>query len=299
MRYKNKIYLTAVCSVLATYSFAATDNSFTGLLNQYPYEFYALLALNVLELVIIWVLAKALLHALGYRKAVSTPAEAKAPQVQTRSFVQRLIDPLMSKAGDEIDMKHDYDGISELDNKTPQWWSVAFYITILFGAVYLYRMFISETMPRQVTELNAEIEMGKKANIKQLSAANEDINENNVVKLDDDNVFKGSLIFSANCVPCHGAHGEGNVVGPNLTDDYWLHKGSIKDIFTTIKYGYPDKGMKSWQSDFSPLQIAQLSSYVKSLHGTNPPNGKVKQGDLYVDSTTVKADTLANLKPKM
>ena len=52
-------------------------------------------------------------------------------------------------------------------------------------------------------------------------------------------------------------------VGPNLTDEYWLHGGSVQDIFKTIKYGWPEKGMKSWKDDFSPRQMAQLTSYVK------------------------------------
>ncbi len=74
-------------------------------------------------------------------------------------------------------------------------------------------------------------------------------------------------------------NGEGGV-GPNLTDKYWLHGGSIQDVFKTIKYGWPDKGMKSWKDDYSPAQIAQIASYVKSLGGTNPPNPKAPQGTL-------------------
>ncbi|HMI64176.1 MAG TPA: hypothetical protein VK518_24840, partial [Puia sp.] len=69
-------------------------------------------------------------------------------------------------------------------------------------------------------------------------------------------------------------------VGPNLTDAYWLHGGSIQEVFKTIKYGWPDKGMKSWKDDYSPVQIAQISSYVESLGGTNPPNAKPPQGTL-------------------
>ena len=69
------------------------------------------------------------------------------------------------------------------------------------------------------------------------------------------------------------------LVGPNLTDDYWLHGGSINDVFKTIKYGWPEKGMKSWKDDYSPFQIAQIASYIKSLHGTNPPNPKGTAGN--------------------
>ena len=89
--------------------------------------------------------------------------------------------------------------------------------------------------------------------------------------------------------------GEGNQIGPNLTDDYWLHGGNIKDIFKTIKYGYPDKGMQSWQAQYSPSEMQLLASYIKILRGTNPPNAKEKQGDLYVEEGAAPAvDPTAN-----
>ena len=108
--------------------------------------------------------------------------------------------------------------------------------------------------------------------------------DENTVKLitDKDQLAAAKQIFTTVCAACHTATGAGNV-GPNLTDDYWLHGGSIKDVFKTIKYGWPDKGMKSWKDDYSPVQIAQLASYVKSLHGTNPPNPKAPQGTLYTE----------------
>jgi cytochrome c oxidase cbb3-type subunit III len=106
----------------------------------------------------------------------------------------------------------------------------------------------------------------------------------------------GKDLFLSTCAACHGKFGEGTV-GPNLTDDYWIHSGSVRDIFKTIKYGWPDKGMKSWKEDFSPMQIAQLTSYIRTLRGTNPPKPKDKQGDLYVeeavsDSTSTPSDSL-------
>lgn len=72
----------------------------------------------------------------------------------------------------------------------------------------------------------------------------------------------------------------GRVLGPNLTDNYWLHGGSLQEVFRMVKYGWPDKGMKSWKDDYTPAQIAQIASYVKSLAGTNPPNAKAPQGEL-------------------
>ena len=116
---------------------------------------------------------------------------------------------------------------------------------------------------------------------------------------DANGIKAGMEMFDANCVACHMKGGAGNV-GPNLTDDYWLHKGSLNDIYKTIKMGYPDKGMQSWSSKFSDKEISLLASYVKSLRGTNPPNAKLPQGDLYTEilpgadsAKVLKTDTTA------
>ncbi|HYC30009.1 MAG TPA: c-type cytochrome, partial [Chitinophagaceae bacterium] len=110
----------------------------------------------------------------------------------------------------------------------------------------------------------------------------------------------GRELYMNNCAACHGRAGEGTV-GPNLTDEYWLHSGGVKDIFKTIKYGWPDQGMKAWKDDFSPVQIAQLTSFIKSLSGSNPPNAKAKQGEIYTeelapgDSAITSKDSLKTI----
>ena len=116
-----------------------------------------------------------------------------------------------------------------------------------------------------------------------LKTAASKVDENSVTYMTEAaDLAKVKKIFGLSCAPCHGADAQG-VVGPNLTDDYWLHQGGLKDIFKVIKYGVPEKGMKSWKDDFSPVQIAQLSSYIKSLHGSKPANAKEPQGELYKD----------------
>jgi cytochrome c oxidase cbb3-type subunit 3 len=120
----------------------------------------------------------------------------------------------------------------------------------------------------------------KEAKEEYLKNAANNIDENNVTLLTAaDDITGGQKLFSTSCAPCHGAQGQG-VVGPNLTDDYWLHGGQVKAVFSTIKYGVPEKGMKSWKDDFSPKQLALLTSYIKSIHGSNPPNQKEPQGAL-------------------
>jgi cytochrome c oxidase cbb3-type subunit III len=104
------------------------------------------------------------------------------------------------------------------------------------------------------------------------------VNENTVAALtDQQNLGVGKVIFLEKCAVCHGQKGEGGV-GPNMTDDYWLHGGAIKNIFTTIKYGVPDKGMISWKEQLRPSEIQAVASYLLTLKGTNPPNPKAPQG---------------------
>jgi cytochrome c oxidase cbb3-type subunit 3 len=105
------------------------------------------------------------------------------------------------------------------------------------------------------------------------------VNENNVVALKDaKGLDEGKKIYTQNCVACHGQEAEGKV-GPNLTDEYWLHGGDIKKVFHTLTEGVPEKGMISWKKSLNPIQIQQVASFVLSLKGTNPANAKEPQGD--------------------
>lgn len=119
-----------------------------------------------------------------------------------------------------------------------------------------------------------------------LKKAANNVNENTVTYLSDASALDaGKKIFVTACAACHAADG-GGTVGPNLVDEYWLHGGSIADIFKSIKYGWPEKGMKSWKDDYSPAQIAQLASYIKSLKGTKPATAKEPQGEVYQEQAT-------------
>jgi cytochrome c oxidase cbb3-type subunit 3 len=180
----------------------------------------------------------------------------------------------------DLDMGHDYDGIRELDNKLPPWWKYGFYATMVFAVIYLYRYHVSHSAPLPAEEYQIAVRQAAVDQAAYLKNAANSVDETTVKLLSDPaDLAAGKAVFQTICFACHGMNGEGGV-GPNLTDNYWLHGGSIQDIFKTIKYGWPDKGMKSWKDDYSPVQIAQIASYVKSLDGTNPPNPKPPQGTL-------------------
>jgi cytochrome c oxidase cbb3-type subunit 3 len=223
--------------------------------------------------------------------------EQKLDGSKEKTFFQKFNNTVPIEEEDSLDLSHDYDGIRELDNKIPSWWTWAFFSFVLFGIVYLYRMFVSETLPNQYVELAKANEIAAEQKLEFLKNSANNVDENSVVFLGAADIAQGAAVFAKNCVACHGDKGQGGV-GPNLTDDYWLHKGGIKDIFYSIKYGWQEKGMKSWKDDFSPMQIAQLASFVKTLHGTNPPMPKAQQGELYTEDTTktIKADSTKAVK---
>lgn len=178
-------------------------------------------------------------------------------------------------------MDHKFDGIAELNNPTPAWFMVLFYGTIIFAICYLLTYHVFGFGKLQDEEYVAEIEQA--ADAKAAFLANpvnsaSAVNENNIKQSKDAAVLKsGGALFATRCPPCHGDHGQG-IVGPNLTDEFWLHGGKIKDVFKTIKYGVPDKGMISWEKSMSAQQISDIASYVLSLQGTKPAGAKAPQG---------------------
>jgi cytochrome c oxidase cbb3-type subunit III len=191
----------------------------------------------------------------------------------------------------DILLDHDYDGIKELDNALPPWWKYGFYFTIMVGVIYLLRFHVFHAGPSPEEEYNTEMRIAAIQVDEYRKKSNDMVDEKTVTLGDAASAERGMKIFTTVCFACHGAHGEGGV-GPNLTDNYWLHGGSINEIFHTIKYGVPEKGMQSWQKTYSPSQIRDLATFIKSLKGTNPANAKAPQGDLFVESATGKKDSV-------
>lgn len=179
-------------------------------------------------------------------------------------------------------LDHDYDGIRELDNHLPPWWLNMFYASIIFAVGYILVYHVFNKAPLQEEEYAIAMQEAQAAKAANKASGGNTIDESNVALMLDDKAAleNGKLIFDANCMACHGLGGEGTV-GPNLTDDYWLHGGSINDIFKTIKFGVPEKGMISWQATIKPKDMQDVSNYIVSLHGTNPPNAKAPEGDKY------------------
>ncbi|MBR9999128.1 MAG: c-type cytochrome [Cyclobacteriaceae bacterium] len=198
---------------------------------------------------------------------------------------------------EDILLDHNYDGIKELDNHLPPWWKWLFYITIVWSLIYLLAFHVFDWMPLSSEEYNISIARAEAAmEAQKASSPSAAIDENNVtVATEEAALAQGETIFIRQCAVCHQQDGGGNV-GPNLTDDYWIHGGSIKDIFSIIKYGVPQKGMISWESQLNPTEMRDVASYIKvKLVGTEPANPKEPQGELYDPSTeeeeNIESDT--------
>jgi cytochrome c oxidase cbb3-type subunit 3 len=241
--------------------------------SSYSIYFYSIII--IIELVAILVLYRTLMTLIGVK--LSSESKKAEPTI-----FEKMNATVPIERENDLDLAHDYDGIRELDNNIPPWWLYGFYASMIFAVFYLWRYHVAHSAPLQIEELNQQIAEANAQQESRLKSSTDNVDENTVKMLDAKGITAGADLFSKNCVACHGDKGQG-LVGPNLTDDYWLHGGSMKDIFKTIKYGWPDKGMQSWKGNFSPSQMEEIASYVKSLKGTNPAGAKEKQGELFIE----------------
>lgn len=263
----------------------------------------------------------------------------------------------MDKLDDRL-LDHDYDGIKEIDNDLPPWWLWLFYITIIYGVVYMIHYHVTGTGDLSAVEYMKEMDpnwtaeqgipgpgvsiaykspyanpqgditpqlwaafeyyVGPQVGFDVLvmeamrRASAEDLEKlkasfpdawtkltdgsGNIIPAEKPSISAaanlnftrltdaasldaGKKIFTTNCVSCHGPEGQGGI-GPNMTDNYYIHGGQINDLMATIITGVPIKGMISWKGILNEEQMNQVASYIMSLRGTNPPNPKAPQGEL-------------------
>jgi cytochrome c oxidase cbb3-type subunit 3 len=186
----------------------------------------------------------------------------------------------MSNNEDKI-LDHNYDGIHEYDNPLPRWWVGMFILTVIWSVAYMFYYHLAAMGPNQEQEYAAEFKMSTEEYEKIAVSMNQ--MWSNVVfeaTTDPTALESGKEIYAKNCVSCHGPDGGGGI-GPNLTDNYYLHGGGIKNIMTTIIDGVPDKGMISWKPLLNPEEIQKVASYIMTLTGTTPTNPKAPQGNIW------------------
>jgi cytochrome c oxidase cbb3-type subunit III len=262
---------------------SSINTTILGSVNTDP-TFYEIILIGAMAIMTIVLLVIAFTLQ-GFVKSL-LPKEEKNIEVEKaledRTFIQKVfsLKPLSMEKG--LVMEHTYDGIAELDNPTPPWFMYLFYSTIGIAVVYLFVFHLVGDGKIMSTEYTEEIAVAEKANELYMKKFANSVNENNVKILTDAKSMEdGAKIYAKNCIACHGDKGQGGV-GPNLTDEFWLHGGSLKNVFHTITEGVPEKGMISWKKSLNPIQIQHLVSFLSKFQGTNPENGKAPQGDKYV-----------------
>jgi cytochrome c oxidase cbb3-type subunit III len=257
-------------------------------------ELFQVILLGVLLLftVILFIVVMNIFMLLKKLKVGGNEAEASTV-IGEGGFWKGLTNAVPIAKEETVMLDHNYDGIRELDNHLPPWWLGLFYGTIVFGVIYLLNYHVWHWSPSQADEYTQEMDSAKKEVEAYQAKLGESIDEKSVKLLTDAKTLEsGKTIWVEKCVACHGAAGEGGV-GPNMTDEYWLHGGTINDIFGVIKNGVPEKGMISWKATLKPNQIQEVSNYILTLQGTKPANGKAPQGTIAGASAAPAADSTA------
>jgi cytochrome c oxidase cbb3-type subunit 3 len=183
----------------------------------------------------------------------------------------------MSQKKDEPDLlDHEYDGIREYDNPMPGWWVAIFWASCAFAAAYVFHYHVSGRGISAAAEYAEDMAVANRAEAKR--ALGEKVSEDGLGKLLNDTALMtdAKVMFGQRCAPCHGNSGQG-VIGPNLTDDHWIHGGTLMDIHHTVAEGVPAKGMPPWKMQLNPMQVRELAAFVGSLRGKNLP-GKPPEG---------------------
>lgn len=176
--------------------------------------------------------------------------------------------------------EHAYDGIQEYSNQLPTWWIWQFLLCVIFGVIYYFWYHAGGAGVGLDSNYEKVLENYR---------TERSLEESKEVPLTDDELYamakkpdvvaQGAQIFTVRCVSCHAADG-GGLVGPNLTDDYWLHGNKPTQITKVVEEGVPAKGMIPWKGTLSRDEISQVVAYVISIHGNKVANPKAPQGDL-------------------
>ncbi len=219
------------------------------------------------------------------RKSVEEKAVIAAKPNFWANLWSKLNNSVPIEEENKVMTTHSYDGIQELDNSLPPWWLYGFYITIVFGVIYLINFHVMGSGDLQGAEYEKEMAQAKIEVETYLASMDNLVDESNVTFLEEEiDLIAGQEIYIGKCSACHGQQGEGGI-GPNFADKYWIHGGDIASIFKTVKYGVTSKGMIAWQAQLNPKEMQQVSSYIYTMEGTSPPNPKEPQGELFERST--------------
>ena len=180
---------------------------------------------------------------------------------------------------------HSYDGIREYDNPMPGWWTWLFIACIAWAPVYVLGVHVFgfiDTYEERLAASQAELAGVRAAYAATAPAFPTDERSLEEYAAHPGHQAAGAVIFAETCAACHGAEGQG-LIGPNLTDDAWIHGGGVADLYRIISEGVVAAGMPAWDVQLSEEEQGQVLAFVVSIRGTTPPNPKPPQGEPYVE----------------
>jgi cytochrome c oxidase cbb3-type subunit III len=294
-----KIFSTVAASALAGQAMSQSAEPVSrNFLNNPLLPMYVTAGAVLLLLILVALVAIYVIRVLNYltaqtlrQQGQSIPASKTSSEGWWKRFVQKMNASVPVEQEKDIEMDHSYDGIKELDNHLPPWWKWLFYGTIGWAVVYLIAFHLTDTLPLSQDEYKRELALAEEQ-IKKYEASQPKVAiDENTLEYSNDatSIANGKTVFiNNNCGGCHRNDGGGNTIGPNLADEYWLHGGEIKKVFQTIKNGVVEKGMPAWGKSMSAQDVRDVTFFVLSLQGTNPPDAKAPQGEIF---KTVKTST--------
>jgi cytochrome c oxidase cbb3-type subunit III len=299
-----KLMLTATSATLSLSAMSQTAEpaAESSFLNDAMLPFYIAAVAVSLLLILVLVVALYVIRVVNLmtdeaaRNNALKFGKAYAPKISWwKVFVQKMNASVPVAQEKEIELEHAYDGIRELDNHLPPWWKWLFYGSIVWGVGYYILFHVTDTLPGSLEEYEYELALAEEQ-VKQYQASQPKavVDENTLVYTTDAAFIENgkSVFVNNNCAGCHRNDGGGNTIGPNLTDEYWLHGGNIKNIFLTIKNGVVEKGMPAWGKAMSAQDVRDVTFFVMSLQGTNPPDAKAPQGELIKQDVQIESDSL-------
>jgi cytochrome c oxidase cbb3-type subunit 3 len=218
-------------------------------------------------------------------EAISMDESVEEPDaVGLQKFWEKLTDAVPIQNEAEVMTDHEYDGIRELDNKLPPWWVWLFNISIVIAVIYFgyYVVFWPYDLPVSIEEYVDEMAAAEEEVAAYNAEFGSGVDETTAMLITDpERLEEGKEIYDANCIPCHMADGGGGI-GPNFTDEYWIHGGDIRNLYSIIKFGVITKGMIPWKDQLNPEQIENVASYILvTFPGSTPENPKEPQGELH------------------
>lgn len=193
-------------------------------------------------------------------------------------------------------IEHNYDGIQEYDNPLPRWWVYLFYATIVFSVLYYFNIAGLGIGKGRIANYEADVAAWKAAHPEPEGGATPE--QLAALAADQSAIAAGKTVFTTNCASCHRPDG-GGMIGPNLTDDAWIHGGTLPEIHKTITEGVLAKGMPNWGKLLKPDQVNAVTVYVASLKGTNPPNPKAPEGAPAVQAAPADSAAKDTTTPKV